>query len=176
MPTSTVVITGGNSRTTRQLVDTFLNHPDCPNLRVLVNPQGVDALKEAFPLLTSSPHSVFATNYMDGDALVPALRSATIVVHNGPSVHQNEVVSCNSPSIFWPQSTIEFWHFKILQAIAISLIEAAKKAGIRFFIFCSVLHPMRSKLVTHTAKLKWVRCLNFEFRICLECLGLKNIL
>lgn len=95
MTVSNVVITGGNSRTARQLIETFLNHPDCPNLRVLVSPNGVEALKETFPLLTSSPHSIFAANLMDEETLFPAFKDATIVVHNGPSIHQNEVVSHN---------------------------------------------------------------------------------
>lgn len=124
-----VLITGGTGRTARQLIDTLLNHPDCPPLRVLVKPQGVETLKESFPLLSSAPHSIFAADYMDEETLNPAFQNVSIVVHNGPSVHQNEV------------------------AMAISVIEAAKKAKVGFFIFCSVLHPMRSKLVTHRMKL-----------------------
>ncbi|GJJ13482.1 hypothetical protein Clacol_007736 [Clathrus columnatus] len=126
---STVLITGGNGRTARQLIDTLLNHPDCPNLRVLVRPQGVETLKQAYPLLSSPPHSIVQADYMDETNLVPIFQNVSIVVHNGPSIHQNEA------------------------AMAISVIEAARKAGVGFFLLCSVLHPMRSKLVTHKLKL-----------------------
>lgn len=101
MASSNVVITGGNSRVTRQLIDTFLNHPDCPNLCALVGPQGVDALKETFPLLTSVPHSIVVANHMDEENLLPVLQNATIVVHNGPSVQQNEVVSRKTPNLIF---------------------------------------------------------------------------
>lgn len=91
--TTSVLITGGTGRTARQLIDTLLNRPDCPPLRILVRPQGVEALRESFPLLFSSPHSIFAADYMDEETLNPAFQDVSIVVHNGPNIHQNEVVS-----------------------------------------------------------------------------------
>ncbi|KIJ54053.1 hypothetical protein M422DRAFT_42320 [Sphaerobolus stellatus SS14] len=127
---SCVLITGGNGRTARLLIETLLNHPNCPNLRVLVRPGGYDALKQSFPLLTSSPHEIVLADYMDEPTLAPAFKDVSLVVHNGPSIHQNEA------------------------AMAIGVIEAAKSAGVGHFILCSVLHPMRSKLVTHKLKLQ----------------------
>jgi len=35
-----------------------------------------------------------------------------------------------------------------------AVIDAAKKAGVGHFILCSVLHPMRTKLITHELKLQ----------------------
>lgn len=95
MTTPTVLITGGNGRTARQLIDTFLNYPNSPNLRVLVRPQGVEILKKAFPLLSSPPHSIVDADYMDEATLIPAFKGVSIVMHNGPSIHQNEAVSHN---------------------------------------------------------------------------------
>lgn len=91
--TTSILITGGTGRTALEIIDTLLSRPDCPPLRILVRPQGVEALKESFPLLTSSPHSIFAADYMDEETLDPAFQDVSIVVHNGPSIHQNEVVS-----------------------------------------------------------------------------------
>ncbi|KAF8583587.1 NAD(P)-binding protein [Ramaria rubella] len=129
MPSS-VLITGGNGRTARHLVEMFLNHPSCPNLRVLVRHGGVDSLQKAFPLLTQTPHAIVVADYMDEATLTPVFRDVSVVIHNGPSVHQNEAV------------------------MAMSVIDAAKNAGVGHFLLCSVLHPMRSKLITHKLKLQ----------------------
>jgi hypothetical protein len=40
--------------------------------------------------------------------------------------------------------------------MATAVIDAAKNAGVRHFVLCSVLHPMRTKLVTHKLKLQCV--------------------
>lgn len=60
--------------------------------------------------------------------------------------------------------------------MAISVIEAAKKAGVNFFILCSVLHPMRSKLITHKLKLMYAfRYITCEMR-GLGCLRIEEYL
>jgi len=125
-----VLITGGNGRTARHLIEVLLNHPHCPDLRVLVRTGGVEPLKQAFPLLTQPPHAIVLADYMDERTLTPAFRNVSIVIHNGPSVHQQEA------------------------AMATAVVDAAKHAGVRHFILCSVLHPIRTKLVTHKLKLQ----------------------
>jgi uncharacterized protein YbjT (DUF2867 family) len=87
-----ILITGGNGRTARHLIELLLNHPDCPALRVLVRRGGVEPVRQAFPLLTLPPHDILKADYMDERSLTPAFRDATMVIHNGPSVHQQETV------------------------------------------------------------------------------------
>jgi nucleoside-diphosphate-sugar epimerase len=91
---SSILITGGNGRTARHLIETLLNQSDCPNLHVLVRPGGAEPLKQAFPLLTQAPHAIIVAAYMDEATLTPAFRNVSMVIHNGPSVHQNEAVRC----------------------------------------------------------------------------------
>ncbi|GJJ13483.1 hypothetical protein Clacol_007737 [Clathrus columnatus] len=90
MPPSTVLISGGNSKAARQLITTLLNHPQCPNLRILTRSQGVETLKRQFPLLSTLPHSIIDGNFMDEATLLPSLQGVSIVVYNGPSIDQNE--------------------------------------------------------------------------------------
>ncbi|KAJ3009159.1 hypothetical protein NUW54_g2883 [Trametes sanguinea] len=54
--------------------------------------------------------------------------SADIVFHNGPGFHALET------------------------AMGIALIDAAKKAGVKHFVYCSVLFPVLTKLLNHKAK------------------------
>lgn len=89
-----ILITGGNGRTAQHLIETLLNQPDCPNLRVLVRPGGAESLRHAFPLLTEAPHAIIVAEHMDEATLIPAFRNVSMVIHNGPSVHQNEAVRC----------------------------------------------------------------------------------
>lgn len=142
-----VLITGGNGRTARNLIETLFNLPNCPTLRVLVRSGGIEPLKQALPLLASAPHSIVLVDYMDERTLMRAFHDVAIVVHNGPAVHQQEAVRC-------PLNAVDQVIDKHRKAMATAVIDAAKHAGVRHFILCSVLHPMRTKLVTHKLKLQ----------------------
>ena len=73
-------------------LEALLNRPQCPEIRVLVRPGGYEPLKHSFPLLSSPPHGIIGADYMDEVALAPAFKDVFVVVHNGPSIHQNEAV------------------------------------------------------------------------------------
>jgi uncharacterized protein YbjT (DUF2867 family) len=90
--TGVLLITGGNGRTARHLIEHLLTHSNCPTLRVLVRSGGVEPLRQAFPLLSQVPHTIVLAEYMDEMTLTHAFQNVTIVIHNGPSVHQQEAV------------------------------------------------------------------------------------
>ena len=127
----TVLITGANGRTSRQVIRTLLFTPNCPPLRLLVNSQAsLIKLGSTFPQLYRSPHKIFIGDYLDPDTLPPAFDGVSVVFHNGPAFHRLEA------------------------SMGIAVIDAAMQSGANpHIIFCSILHPMRSKIIDNKAKL-----------------------
>ncbi|EJF62915.1 NAD(P)-binding protein [Dichomitus squalens LYAD-421 SS1] len=67
-------------------------------------------------------------DYLEASTLPPALKGVDIVFHNGPAFHALE------------------------SAMGIALIDAAKQAGVKHFVYCSVLYSVLTKMVNHKAK------------------------
>ncbi|KIJ34271.1 hypothetical protein M422DRAFT_782910 [Sphaerobolus stellatus SS14] len=115
-------------RTSRYAISHFLASSDCPNIRVLI--PSTANIRETFPAkLRSSPHSLLVVNRSDGNSLVAALSGVDFILHDGLAVHPRE------------------------EAMGALMVEAARAAKVRHFIFISVLHPLRIKLPTHKLKL-----------------------
>jgi uncharacterized protein YbjT (DUF2867 family) len=126
-----VLITGANGRTSRHVIKALLSNPKCPPLRLLVHSQSsLETLGSAFPQLLSSPHSIIIADYLKSSTLTPAFKGISMVFHNGPAFHQSETL------------------------MGIAVIDAAKESGANpHVVFCSILHPIRTKLLHHKAKL-----------------------
>ncbi|KAI0663105.1 NAD(P)-binding protein [Cubamyces menziesii] len=126
----TILITGASGRTSGFVIRAFLQSEAIPpsDLRLFVRShEKAKHLKERYPQL---PDTSFAIgDYLEASTLPPALKGVDIVFHNGPAFHSLET------------------------AMGIALIDAAKKAGVEHFVYCSVLFPVLTKLLNHKAKL-----------------------
>jgi len=90
-------------------------------------------IQQTFPArLRDPPHSIIIADHYEGTAFTGAFQGIDLVFHNGLPVHPQE------------------------EAISIAAIDVAKAAGVKHFIFLSVLQPARMKLPTHKVKLKCV--------------------
>jgi uncharacterized protein YbjT (DUF2867 family) len=127
----TVLITGANGRTSRQVIRTLLSTSHCPPLRLLVHSQASLAkLGSAFPQLLAAPHKIIIADYLNPDTLSPAFDGVSVVFHNGPAFQPSEAL------------------------MGIAVIDAAMKHGANpHIVFCSIFHPMRSKIIDNKAKL-----------------------
>ncbi|KAI9001261.1 NAD(P)-binding protein [Trametes punicea] len=125
----TIFISGAAGRTSGFVIRALLQSGSVSpsDLRLLVRSQeSVKKLKDRHPQL---PDSSFAIgDYLEASTLPPALKGVDIVFHNGPAFHALET------------------------AMGIALIDAAKKAGVKHFVYCSVLFPILTKLLNHKAK------------------------
>ena len=128
----TVLITGANGRTSRQVIRTLLSTSDCPPLRLLVHSRiSLAKLGSSFPQLLAPPHKIIIADYLKPDTLSPAFDGISVVFHNGPAFHPSEAL------------------------MGIAVIDAAMECGAHpHIVFCSILHPMRSKIVDNKAKLR----------------------
>ncbi|OBZ76940.1 NAD(P)H azoreductase [Grifola frondosa] len=123
----TILITGAAGRTSGHVIKALLDSPNPPELRLLVRSQAaVDKLKTEFPKLP--PASFVIGDYLEASTLPPAFKGVDIVFHNGPAFHSQET------------------------AMGIALIDAAKQAGVKHFVYCSVLFPVLTKLLNHKVK------------------------
>ena len=125
----TILITGASGRTSgfvlRGLLESNSIAPS--DLRLFVRSQAAaDKLKQQYPSLADASFAL--GDYLEASTLGPALKGVDIVFHNGPSFHALE------------------------SAMGIALIDAAKTAGVKHFVYCSVLFPVLTKLLNHKAK------------------------
>lgn len=135
-----VLVTGANGRTSRHVVRALLDAPNPPPLRLLVHSgSSISALKSDFSSLASqdSPHEIIVADYLVPSELRPALTGIHTVFYNGPAFASQET------------------------AMGIAMIDMAKECGVQHFVFCSVLHALRSKMLNHKVKLP---CVFYPFR------------
>ncbi|EPT04614.1 NAD-binding protein [Fomitopsis schrenkii] len=123
----TILITGASGRTSGYVIKTLLATPSPPPLRLFVRSDS------AAQTLLAAHAGLGPTNFARGDlleasTLPPAVAGVDVVFHNAPAFHPNET------------------------AMGIALIDAAKAARVKHFVYCSVLHPVLTKLLNHKAK------------------------
>ncbi|CDO74008.1 hypothetical protein BN946_scf185043.g57 [Trametes cinnabarina] len=125
----TIFISGASGRTSGFVIHALLQDSSISpsDLRLFVRSQeAIKKLRGQYPQL---PDSSFAIgDYLEASTLPPALEGVDVVFHNGPSFHALET------------------------AMGIALIDAAKSAGVKHFVYCSVLFPVLTKLLNHKAK------------------------
>lgn len=128
---TTVLITGAAGRTSRYVIRTLLDFGNKLDLRLFVRSEAaVEKLRAEFSQL---PRSAFVLgDYLEYSTLGSVLKGVDVVFHNGPLFHSQET------------------------AMGIAIIDAAKDAGVKHFVFCSVLFPLLHKLLNHEAKLPCV--------------------
>ncbi|KZT42186.1 NAD(P)-binding protein [Sistotremastrum suecicum HHB10207 ss-3] len=122
------LICAANGRTQRYLIAALIaNKYDINSLRLHVyREQSVDALLKDFSELQNSQFLV--ADFLDAKAMKHAMEGVAKVWYNTPPFRPLE------------------------SAMAISVIDAAKAAGVQHFVFCSVFQPFRSKLLNHDVK------------------------
>ncbi|OCH93995.1 NAD-P-binding protein [Obba rivulosa] len=126
----TILITGASGRTSGFVIEALLDGKAAvppSDLRLLVRSEAaIEKIRARFPQL---PPSSFAIgDYLEASTLPTAVKMVDIVFHNAPAFH--------------PQET----------AMGIALIDAAKQAGVKHFVYCSVLFSILTKLLNHKVK------------------------
>lgn len=120
-----ILVTLANGKQCRHVIPLLL---DLPNVlvRAFVHSQSsADNLKSDF---NSDKLETFIGDLMYPDNIQNAMKTVHTVFHVGPPMSIHEA------------------HIGIL------VIQAAQRAGVRHFIYSSVLHPIRSKLLNHDVK------------------------
>lgn len=142
---TTVLITGAAGRTSRCVIRALLASGAKLNLRLFVRSEAaVEKVRAEFPQF---PRTAFALgDYLEYSTLGPALKGVDIVFHNGPAFHSQET------------------------AMGIAVIDAARDAGVKHFVYCSVLFPLLHKLLNHEVKLRCVHS-HFPSNQCIVTLG-----
>ena len=131
MAPPTVLITGAAGRTSGFVIQALLELKADLNLRLFVRSEGAVAKVQAkFPQLRRE--AFVLGDYLEYSTLGPAFNSVDIVFHNGPGFHSQEM------------------------AMGIATIDAARDAGVRHYVYCSVLFPLLHKLLNHEVKLRCV--------------------
>lgn len=134
----TVLITGAAGRTSGFVIGALLASKANLNLRLFVRSEAaVKRVRAKFPQLKREAFAL--GDYLECSTLGPAFKDVDIVFHNGPGFHSQET------------------------AMGIALVDAACEAGVKHFVYCSVLFPLLHKLVNHEVKLRcvpvsWLRC------------------
>ena len=122
-----VLITGASGRTSGYVIQALLATPSPPALRLFVlSDAGAQRVTAAHPGL--GPANFVRGDLLDASTIPAAVAGVDVVFHNAPSFVPNEA------------------------GMGIALIDAAKAAGVKHFVYCSVLHPILTKLVNHKVK------------------------
>lgn len=127
----TILITGAAGRTSGYVIKTLLEREGVPpsDLRLLVRSNAaLEKVRTKFPQLTSS--SFVIADYLEASTLPPAFKDVDLVFYNGPAFNPFEI------------------------AMGIAAIQAARSTSVKHFVFCSVHHPLLTKLLNHKAKLE----------------------
>jgi uncharacterized protein YbjT (DUF2867 family) len=123
----TIVIVGASGRTSSVVLKALHASTSLPIRAVVRSEHAVDSVKAAHhPPLTDV---VAVGDYLNTTKLDAALQGARVVWYNAHAFVANTASS------------------------AISVIDAAIRAGAEHFVFCSVLHPLLTKLINHKEKL-----------------------
>ena len=123
----TILVTGAPGRTSSYVVRALLEQVNPFYIRLLAHsPASAEVIRTSFPSIPE--RNIFVGDYFDNEALAKALQGVQIVFHNGPAFHPLEA------------------------AMGISLIEAAKKAEVKTFVYCSVLFSVLRRLENHDCK------------------------
>lgn len=121
----TVLICGATGRTASFVIDALLKAKH-DHLRLLVHkPGSIETLKKKY---TSEKIEYADGDFLDEKSMVTAMKGIDIVFYNSPPIHPLET------------------------AMGISVVRAAQEAQVKHFIYASVLHPIRSKLLNHKSK------------------------
>lgn len=124
----TILITGAAGRTSGYVIRALLDSAPTPSLRLLVHSTaGAETVRKHYHLPDSA---VVVGDYLDQNTLRSAFQDVDVVFHNGPVFHSQET------------------------AMGIALIDNAKEAGVKHFVYCSVLFPLLTKLLNHEVKLR----------------------
>jgi uncharacterized protein YbjT (DUF2867 family) len=126
MPPTTILLTLANGKQCRNLIPSLLARPET-TVRAFVHS------RESGDKLLTTFHHPPNLEVLIGDLLNPsdiarAVKNVDTVFHVGPpmSIHESHIGTL--------------------------VIQAAQKGGIKHFIYSSVLHPIRSKLLNHDVK------------------------
>ncbi|KAI0650086.1 NAD-P-binding protein [Trametes meyenii] len=125
----TILITGASGRTSGFVIRALLESKSLSpsDLRLFVRSRdAANKLKAQYGQLTDSSFAI--GDYLEVSTLPPALEGVDVVFHNGPAFHALE------------------------SAMGIALVDAAKHAGVKHFVYCSVLFPVITKMLNHKAK------------------------
>jgi len=121
-----ILVCGASGRTSGFVIDALLDRSKAP-LRLLVHRHNtIEALQGKFP--TESIDYVVGDN-LDRKSLMAAMQGVDIVFYNSPPLDAQET------------------------AMGISVVQAAQASNVKHFVYASVLHPLRTKLMNHKVKL-----------------------
>ena len=130
MAPPTVLITGAAGRTSGFVIKALLESKAALNLRLFVRSEAaVEKVQAKFPSLKRG--AFVLGDYLEYSTLGPAFKGVDIVFHNGPGFHSQET------------------------AMGIATIDAARDAGVKHYVYCSVLFPLLHKLLNHEVKLRY---------------------
>ena len=125
-----VLITGATGRTSTAVIQALLDSKFGFNPRFFVrSEEAIERVQTKFPQIQRD--RFLLGNYLEASTLGPALEGIDIVYHNGPSMHSQEV------------------------AMGVAIIDAARDAGVKHFVYCSAIFPLLRKMVNHESKLRY---------------------
>ena len=124
----TILITGAAGRTSGAVIQALLDSQAAINLRLFARSEvAVEQLRSRFPQLKREAFAL--GDYLEQTTLGPALKGVDLVFHNGPPFHSQEV------------------------AMGVAIIDAARDAGVKHFVYCSAIFPLLHKMMNHEVKL-----------------------
>jgi uncharacterized protein YbjT (DUF2867 family) len=127
----TIAIVAASGRTSSYVLNAFLSANNSPVCAIVRSELSAESVRKAHPELKDSD-VVTVGEYTNAQSLDTALEGARVVWYNPPAFISNS------------------------SAGSIAVIEAAMRAGAEHFVFCSVLHPLLTKLINHKDKLPYV--------------------